>query len=173
MSKVKEFEKYFNRYYTSLGMYVMRFCGDAEEAEDIVQETFSIVWERYSDRELPDQLRSYLYRVAHNITIDRLRKKNGKETTVSLEAAIMTEITEEAIDTSERDAKLWIAIGRLPERCRQVFLMSKRDGLTHAEIADELDISIKTVENQITKALKTLRDVLDPSKGKVFFLPFL
>ncbi len=154
-------------------MYVMRFCGDAEEAEDIVQETFSIVWERYSDRELPDQLRSYLYRVAHNITIDRLRKKNGKETTVSLEAAIMTEITEEAIDTSERDAKLWIAIGRLPERCRQVFLMSKRDGLTHAEIADELDISIKTVENQITKALKTLRDVLDPSKGKVFFLPFL
>lgn len=173
MRHVKEFERYFNRYYTALGMYVMRFCGDADEAEDIVQETFSIVWERFSDRDLPEQIKSYLYSVAHNITIDRLRNKNGKEALVSLEDANITEVSEEAIDTSERDARLWIAIGKLPQRCRQVFLLAKRDGLSYAEIAEELDISVKTVENQISKALKTLRDVLQPSKGKVFFLPFL
>lgn len=173
MRHVREFERYFNRYYTPLGMYVMRFCGDADEAEDIVQETFSIVWERFSDRELPEQLRSYLYRVAHNIAIDRLRKKEGKESIVSIENVNITEISEEAIDTSERDARLWIAIGKLPDRCRQVFLLAKRDGLSHAAIAEELDLSIKTVENQISKALKTLRDVLEPSKGKIFFLPFI
>ncbi len=173
MRHIKEFERYFNQYYTALGMYAMRFCGDADEAEDIVQETFSIVWDRFSERELPEHIKSYLYRVAHNITIDRLRQKNDKAALVSLEVADLTEVSEEAIDTSERDARLWIAIGKLPERCRQVFLMAKRDGFSHAEIAEELNISVKTVENQISKALKTLRDVLQPSKGKVFFLPFL
>lgn len=173
MRRVKEFENYFNRYYTPLGMYVLRFCGDADEAEDIVQETFSTVWERFSSSELPEQIKSYLYRVANNIAIDRLRKKNGKDSFISFEDAEIAEVSEEAIDTSERDARLWIAIGKLPYRCRQVFLLAKRDGLSHAEIAEELDISVKTVENQIAKALKTLREVLDPSKGKIFFLPFL
>ncbi len=173
MSHVTEFEKYFNRYYTSLGMYVMRFCGDAVEAEDIVQETFSTVWERFANTDFPEHLKSYLYRVAHNITIDRMRQGNSKDSRVSLDEIAQLEITEEAIDTSERDARLWIAINKLPERCRKIFLMSKRDGLSNAEIADELDISIKTVENQISKAYKSLRDKFEPTKGKIFFLPFL
>ncbi len=173
MSHTKEFERYFNRYYTPLGMYVMRYCGDAEEAEDIVQEAFSIIWERYANRELPEHFRSYLYRVAHNLTIDRIRRGENRDSKVDWEEMSQVDISEEAIDTSERDAKLWIAISNLPERCRQVFLMSKRDGFSNAEIAEELDISIKTVENQITKAFKLLRDKLEPSKGKIFFLPFL
>ncbi len=173
MSHIKEFETYFNRYYTPLGMYVMRFCGDAEEAEDIVQEAFSTIWERFTDEELPHQFKSYLYRVAHNITIDHLRRKDHKESRVDWNEMSHMDISEEAIDTSERDARLWIAISNLTERCRQVFLMSKRDGLSNAEIAEELDISIKTVENQITKAFKLLRDKLEPNKGKIFFLPFL
>ncbi|MDE6561625.1 MAG: RNA polymerase sigma-70 factor [Muribaculaceae bacterium] len=173
MSHEKEFETYFNRYYTSIGMYVMRICDDVEESEDIVQETFSTVWEKFADKELPIHLKSYLYRTAHNITIDRIRSGYKKDMKVPLEEICQMEVTEEAIDTSERDARLWIAIGKLPERCRQVFLLSKRDGMTHAEIAKELGISVKTVENQITKAFKYLREVLEPSKGKVFFLPFL
>lgn len=173
MSREKEFEHYFKRYYTPIGMYVMRFCENADETEDIVQETFSTVWQRFSDQDFPDNLKSYLYRVAHNITIDHLRRRNSKELTTSLEEIGEMEVSEDAIDTSERDARLWIAISRLPKRCKQVFLMSKRDGMSHAEIANELNISTKTVENQITKAFKILRDDLEPSKGKIFFLPFL
>ena len=77
------------------------------------------------------------------------------------------------IDTSERDAALWRAIEALPERCRRVFLLSKRDGLSHAEIADEMGISVKTVENQITKAYSRLRGELTGFRMPVVFLPFL
>ncbi len=173
MSREKEFERYFKRYYTPIGMYVMRYCENVDETEDIVQETFSIVWQKFSNEKYPENLRSYLYKVAHNITIDHLRCRNSKESRISLEEIGEMEVSEEAIDTSERDARLWIAISKLPIRCRQIFLMSKRDGLSHADIAAELNISTKTVENQITKAFKLLRNDLKSFKGTIFFLPFL
>lgn len=173
MNREKEFETYFKRYYTAIGMYVLRMCGDTAEAEDIVQETFSAAWEKFTQEGRPEFFRAYLYRTAHNIAINHLRLNSPERTDISLRDIDETELTDEAIDTSERDARLWIAISRLPERCRQVFLLSKRDGLSNAEIAEELDISVKTVENQITKAFKSLRGNLQPSRGTVFFLPFL
>ena len=66
-------------------------------------------------------------------------------------------MTEEDIDTAERDARLWKAIDSMPPRRREIFLMSRRDGLTYAAIADELGLSVKTVENQIAKATASLR----------------
>ena len=82
------------------------------------------------------------------------------------------DVGEEEIDTSFRDARIWKAIDKLPEKCREIFLMSKRDGLTNEEIADELGISIKTVKNQMTKAFSRLREALSDGH-KPFFLPFL
>lgn len=77
---------------------------------------------------------------------------------------------EQAVDSSSREAELWTAIEQLPERCREIFLMSKRDSMTYREIAEELCLSEKTVEHQISKALKTLRG----KKGDFFFLlPFV
>lgn len=173
MNRQREFETYFKRYYTPIGMYVLRMCGDAAEAQDIAQEAFSLAWERFAAEGLPEHFRAYLYRTAHNITIDHLRRRPAQLTDIPLQDIDETELIDEAIDTSERDARLWIAISRLPDRCRQVFLMSKRDGLTHAEIAEELGISVKTVENQITKAFRSLRSNLQPGGRKVFFLPYL
>lgn len=173
MNLQREFETYFKRYYTPIGMYVLRMCGDTAEAEDIVQETFSAAWEKFAQEGLPEFFRSYLYRTAHNITIDRMRRYSPEKGNIQIQDIDETKLTDEAIDTSERNARLWIAISRLPDRCRQVFLMSKRDGLSHAEIAEELGISVKTVENQITKAFKSLRSTLQPSGRKIFFLPYL
>ena len=95
--------------------------------------------------------------------------RNRKET-VGTEH--IPEADEEAVDTSLRDARIWRAIDELPERCREIFLLSKRDGLSNDEIAEELDLSVKTVKNQITKAYSRLREALSP-KHKPFFLPFL
>ena len=84
----------------------------------------------------------------------------------------MLVLTEEDVDTAERDARIWAAIDKLPERCREIFLLSKRDGMSNEEIADELGLSVKTVKNQLTKAFSRLRDALAPGH-KPFFLPFL
>lgn len=171
MIKVKEFEHHFNVLYMPLCMYVLRICGDLQESEDIVADTFSKAWEYLSDHETPSSFKSYIYRMAHNLTIDRMRTRRPE-----IELSEVTEIPGDDIDTSERDAAIWNAVGSLPERCRQIFLLSKRDNLTHKEIAKELSISEKTVENQLTKAFKTLRNALDhdPSFHEYsFILTFL
>lgn len=173
----KAFEIYFKRYYTPLGMYVLRICGETSTTEDIVQEAFSVVWQKSHEDGLPDNFRSYLYRIAHNLTVDYIRKNQSNDTTIPLSEIEDTLPTDEEIDTSERDARLWQAISRLPQRCREVFLLSKQNGLTNAQIADKLGISLKTVESQMTKAFKSLRSSLSPenpfASSRVFFLPFL
>ncbi|MDE6786874.1 MAG: sigma-70 family RNA polymerase sigma factor, partial [Muribaculaceae bacterium] len=102
-----------------------------------------------------------------NICLSYLRDRKEM-----LDESNLPEVSEDEIDTSFRDARIWKAIDGLPEKCREVFLMSKRDGLTNEEIAEELGISIKTVKNQMTKAFSRLRDALSDGH-KPFFLPFL
>lgn len=157
----------FRALYLPLGMYAMRIAGDADTAEDIVQDAFmKILLQMDEGKEITD-FRSYMYRVVRNECISYLR---GKKETVGLDC--IPQIDEETVDTSLRDAKIWRAIDALPEKCREVFLMSKRDGLSNEEIAEELNISIKTVKNQMTKAFARLREALSDGH-KPFFLPFL
>ncbi len=148
-------------------MYALRIVDDAESAEDLVEEAFVKAWQVVESGREIDNFKGYMYRSVRNECISFLR--NRKEQ-VGLE--FVPEVDEETVDTSERDAKIWEAIDKLPERCREVFLMSKRDGLTNEEIAEELNISIKTVKNQMTKAFAKLREALSTGH-KPFFLPFL
>ncbi len=162
-----EFEMSFKSLYLPLGMYALRLIGDVDEAEDAVQEAFFKAWQKIGQGVEINGFKAYIYRAVHNECVGRLRNS------VPL-AAIesVADISDEDIDTSERDVVLWSAIDALPERCRDIFLMSKRDGMSNAGIADELGISVKTVENQMTKAFSRLREALAPER-KVFFLPFL
>lgn len=161
----------FDRLYVPLCMYSLRILNIREEAEDVVQQCFTAVWQILRNGEEISNLKGYLYRSVRNRSLKRSQELNS-ELTECIEN-ISENVSEEDIDTSERDAKLWNAIDRLPEKCREVFLLSKRDGLSHKEIAERMDISVKTVENQMTKAFSRLREALDNSAGKVFFLPFL
>lgn len=163
----REFEKYFRRLYVPLGMYALRIVNDPDDAEDIVEETFLNVWQALESGTEIGEFQAFLYRAVRNGCIAFLRKKKEY---VGLEE--LPEISEETVDTTFRDAKIWEAIDRLPEKCREIFLMSKRDGLSNEEIAEELGLSVKTVKNQMTKAFARLRETL--SEGhKPFFLPFL
>lgn len=163
----REFEEYFRKLYLPLGMYALRIVDDADDAEDLVVETFLKTWHQVEEGGEIDNFKAFLYRVVRNECISFLRRK--KET-VGVE--FIPEVDEETVDTSERDAEIWKAIDQLPEKCREVFLLSKCDGLTNEEIAEELGISIKTVKNQMTKAFSRLREALS-SGHKPFFLPFL
>lgn len=164
---IKEFELHFKRLYLPLGMYALRLVNDADVAEDLEQDAFMKVWLYMKDGGKTDNFSSYMYRTVRNECLKYLRDKHE-----TLDESFIPDVGEEDIDTSFRDARIWKAIDDLPVKCREIFLMSKRDGFTNEEIADELDISIKTVKNQMTKAFARLRETLS-DKHKPFFLPFL
>lgn len=151
----KEFEIFFRRLYLPLGMYALRIVDDADVAEDMVQEAFLNTWERLEGGLEISNFKAFMYRSVRNECLSylsSLKEKVGEE--------FIPEAGEEEIDISFRDARIWKAIDELPEKCGEIFLMSKRDGYSNEEIADELGISIKTVKNQMTKALSRLRESL-------------
>lgn len=164
---IREFESYFRQLYLPLGMYALRIVDNADDAEDIVENTFLKAWQTISSGTDIDNFNAYIYRSVRNECVSFIRGRKEIENTDSI-----PEICEEVMDTSFRDARIWKAIDGLPEKCREIFLLSKRDGLSNAEIAEELNISIKTVKNQMTKALTRLRELLSTGH-KPFFLPFL
>lgn len=167
-----EFQKEYERLCMPLGMYALRIVGAVPEAEDIVQSAFMAAWQKVSEGAEIDNMKAYMYGSVRNAALT-LMDRLGRRREVPLE--LCGEVTDEDIDTSERDAALWRAIDALPDRCRRAFLMSKRDGMSHAEIAAEMGVSVKTVENQIAKAFRRLRGDrrLLSGGGAIVFLPFL
>jgi RNA polymerase sigma-70 factor (ECF subfamily) len=166
--RIKDFEKHFHSLYLPLGMYALRLVNNSDEAQDIVQDAFERAWQMVSEDGLViGNMKAFMYRTVHNLAVSHLRNSRATCSIDDCDA-----VNDEAIDTSERDAALWRAIDALPDRCRKVFILSKRDGLTNAAIADELGISVKTVEAQITKANKALRSTLS-KQIHLFFFPFL
>ena len=162
-----EFDKYFRELYLPLGMFALRIVEDSEAAEDLVAESFTKVWQRISESFEIENFKAYMYTAVRNECLNYLKNKKETENIENI-----PDVSEETIDTSVRDAKIWKAIDELPPKCREVFLLSKRDGLSNEEIAEEMGISIKTVKNQMTKAFSRLRESLS-SGYKPFFLPFL
>ena len=163
----REFDIFFRSMYLPLGMYALRIVEDATSAEDIVEDCFAKAWQMIGEGKDFDDFKAYMYRSVRNGCISFIR---ARKETVGVEC--IPEVDEETVDTSERDARLWKAIDALPEKCREVFLLSKRDGLSNDEIAERMGISVKTVKNQMTKAYSRLREELS-SDRKPFFLPFL
>lgn len=165
---VRQFEALFKKLYLPLGMFALRIVGDASDAEDIVQDVFLRTWQKIEAGAEIDSIKSYLYGSVRNRCIDFLRSRQAVVEVGDDDFAVDSE----SIDTSERDALVWAAIDKLPDQCRTVFLLSKRDGLSNDEIAEELGVSVKTVKNQMTKAFARLRTALSRNSHP-FFLPFL
>ena len=157
MNSLSEFEMNFRCYYRPLTMYALRYTENIDDAEDIVQEAFVDTWHKLSGGNIIRNLKAYLYQTVRNGCLD-YRKMPGKEE-MQEDCAEPEMNGEERIIRSERDAQIWTAIDGLPKERKRIFLLAKRDGLTYQEIADELGLSVKTVEHQISAALKTLRRI--------------
>ncbi|MDE5586560.1 MAG: sigma-70 family RNA polymerase sigma factor [Muribaculaceae bacterium] len=143
----------YKRLYMPLCMYALRIIENTALAHDTVQGSFTRVWDMIRDGHEIEAVERYMYRAVRNSALEQLRNE-GRFTSLPDN---MEEVSEEDIDTAERDARLWEAIDSMPPRRREVFLMCKRDGMTYSAIADELGLSVKTVENHIAKAMATLR----------------
>lgn len=151
-------EELFRYNYRPLCLYALHYLGDSDMAEDVVQECFATLWEKLEAGLAVANRRAYLYMTVRNRCLDQLRRKGMQTESLKPYDTYGIIDDDDAQERSQIEAKLWTAIDSLPEKCREVFLMSKRDGLKYEEIAIELGISENTVRNQISKALKVLKD---------------
>mgnify|MGYP002777694934 CR=1 FL=1 len=157
------FETMFRQHYAPLCRYAHPFTKDWDEAEEVVQAVFMTVWEKRDSLEITISLKSYLYRAVHNRCLNRIRHAAVQaeyQQHAIYEGAQSFEAPAQTLMAAELSDRLREAIQKLPEQCRLAFTMSRFEELKYQEIADRLGISIKTVENQIGKALRILRTEL-------------
>jgi RNA polymerase sigma-70 factor (ECF subfamily) len=159
----QRFESIFGDLYQPLCSYAYTIVQDANLCEDIVQEVFTRIWDTRRDLLLNDGIRFYLFSAVRNNCISHLRSVKGGRTMPLNDKALADNVYISPKDTSDKgqyEQLLREAIDLLPEKCREVFVLSRIGHLKYKEIADVLGISAKTVENQLGKALKLIREFL-------------
>ena len=160
---ITAFEMLFRTYYQPLCNYAFTFVQDRDEAEEIVQSTFLNIWEKRENLSIHTGVKPYLYAMVRNACLNVLKHEKIKQQHATMEMAIAERSIESVASTviaSELEAKIHDAMDHLPEQCRLIFKLSRFEDLKYAEIAEQLNISIKTVENQMGKALRIMRDQL-------------
>lgn len=153
-----EFESVFRQYYQSLCSYAYSFVKDMESSEDVVQEVFVRVWEKQKLQIGADKIKFYLFTAVRNNCLTLLQKsKKNIIQELKDEDAVDTIILENKKEGREPAEIISQALQQLPPKCREVFLLSRVSGFTYRQIAESLDISVKTVENQMGKAISILK----------------
>lgn len=155
------FELLFRKYYVRLCCFANKFLNDPEEAREIVQDVFLKLWEARDDIKPEDSLNSYIFSVTRNKCINKLRRRNIESKYTEILQLVYAENREisphDSLLANELGNEFSVAIEKLPARCREIFDLSRIEGLRYNEIAIMLHISVKTVEAQMSKALKILR----------------
>jgi len=154
------FKQVFDACYESLCRYAFTILRDADEAEDVVQSMFMKLWERREALDIKSALRPYLFKSVHNNCLNLLEHKLVKNKFQEYKLAVTEASRQPEVFDEDLDAKIKKAIDTLPPQCRTIFMMSRFDEMRHTEIAEKLNISVNTIQNQICKALKILRDEL-------------
>lgn len=153
------FEELFRKFFPSLMAFSRRILGNEEDAREVVHQVFVNLWEKRSDIDLSTSLKSYLFTSVNNRSLNVIRDRRKFSSEEVPENAGEWDVSAR-IESMELEEKIRDAIDSLPEKCRAVFELSRFEGLKYSEIATQLDISVKTVENQMSKALKILREQL-------------
>jgi RNA polymerase sigma-70 factor, ECF subfamily len=161
---VQVVEKVFTDWFGHLYAYAMSVVKDEETAEEVVQKVFCRIWEKRERLEVHTSLKAYLYGSVYHECMDWLRHRKRVEAhrrqTMRHGGQASRESASDKVELSELEKKLQQAIDELPDQCRAIFCLSRYGELGYKEIAGQLGISVKTVEAQISKALKRLRKKL-------------
>jgi len=160
---IQAYEMIFRTHYEPLCNYAFTFVADRDMAEEIVQGTFLYLWEKREAMEIHSSLKSYLYTAVRNRCLNEIKHRKVRQQHINRElltADTGTETVSEELAAAELEERIQVAIEKLPEQCRMVFKLSRFEELKYAEIADQLSISVKTVENHMGKALKIMREQL-------------
>ena len=156
-------EMLFKDYYQPLCRYANSYLGDPDDAEEVVQNCFIKLWEKREQILIQSSVKSYLYQIIRNACLNEIKHQKVKRNygeMISQEGEQLGESSDQSTLKSELEEKIAIALQTLPQQCRLIFTMSRFEELKYQEIADQLNLSIKTVENQMGKALKLMRTQL-------------
>ncbi|MET4140061.1 RNA polymerase sigma-70 factor [Pedobacter sp. UYP1] len=153
------FEQLFKAHYKALHVYVNTMIRDEEMAEEIVQNRFMKFWEKRELLDIQTSVKAYLYKCVHNDTLNFLKheKVKTRHQNFTMHSTAESEPASHRVELNELASKIHGAMEDLPEQCRLIFHMSRFEELKYREIADQLGLSIKTVETQMGKALRILR----------------
>lgn len=157
------FEKLFRNHFKGLTWFAVRYVKDVETAQEIVQEAFISLWEKRDTIDMAKSVKSYLASSVYNKSLNHIRDNKKFDRDILTFENLLPDATYEQTDrliTTELNEKIKEAVNELPEKCREVFVMSRFQNLKYQEIADKLQISVKTVETQMSKALQHMREKL-------------
>lgn len=162
------FQQVFNQEYNGLCRYALSYVQDAHAAEDVVQDTFIRIWESKREVITSPDIRYYLITAVRNNCISALRKAKSSllqfpEHAPEGEPEPFRTLSQRREEANEQQRKISDALNALPAKCREVFLLIKMQGLSYKQAADTLGISVKTVEAQMGKALRVMRESAIPA----------
>jgi RNA polymerase sigma-70 factor (ECF subfamily) len=162
-SDVEAFRQLFEHYQPILFRQVLFQTSDTDQAHDIVQQTFISVWEHRSSIKPPLSFLAYILRISRNLIYDAVKHQKIRDRIdVTLPPPAQSELDDpaEALHLAMLQERITAIINDLPQKCREIFLLSRFEGKSNQEIADSLQLSVRTVEHQISNALKVLRKQL-------------
>jgi len=158
------FELFFYKFNSRLCAFANKFLDDPEEAQEVVQDIFVKIWESRDEIDPESSLKSYVFKCVQNLSINRLRRKKVESRYTEIYRLVYIDNVEfsahESLLAKELEAHIIHSINKLPSECRKIFELSRSEGLKYREIAEALHISVKTVETQMSKALRSLRHEL-------------
>lgn len=156
----KSFELFFLMNYVRLCTYANKFLTNHEKSKEIVQDAFAKIWERRAEINPDNSLKSYIFTITKNLCINSLQKEKMASRYADIYRFVYLNnlySVQESLIAKELEDRIMISIGNLPIECRKVFELSRFEGLKYKEIATAFNISVKTVEAQMSKALRILR----------------
>ena len=154
------FKYIFDTYFVSLCRFSRLYIDNVQDAEELVLDLFTYLWENKEHININLSLKAYLFQSVKNRCLNYKRSRKSM-LHIDEVSSLLKEEESYAIEVKELEKLIVEAICSLPEKCQEIFNMSRRDKLTNKEIASTLNISIKTVEAHITKALKLIKSYLD------------
>jgi RNA polymerase sigma-70 factor (ECF subfamily) len=157
----ESYKQLFFTYFEPLTYYANKYLGDLDSAQDVVQEVFTYLFENKENLLISESLKSFLYKSVGNRSLNILKHEDVKNRNHALIKQQGSEFgDDDLIETAELEARILRLLDELPPACSQIFKMSRLEHKSNQEIADALDISKRTVETQISNALKVLRSAL-------------
>ena len=173
---ISSFDTLYKHYYKKVYLFAKGILKSHEDAENIVQEVFIKIWKKHKELDENQSFESFIFTISYNTSISLIRKKFSEKSfleewfrRIQDKMQVVNEV--DYNDLNDRVKKL---IDQLPPRRRQVYMMSREEGLTYIEISKKLGISVNTVENHIAASLKFLRQHLEDTLAAIlFFILFL